>query len=316
MPKNAEKHECKKCNFICSKYSNYLIHLSTRKHNAETLEINMEITKEQKKQNIKCSICNTKYATKSGLWKHLKKCNKEIETKSEQESSNQEITQNTIILDSSMVLELIKQNQEFKTLLIEQQTKMLEQQNKLIELSSKPNNITNTNSNNKTFNLNVFLNETCKDAMNITDFIQNLNIQLQELENVGNNGYVTGISDIIVSRIKDLDVSKRPLHCTDVKRETMYIRDENEWNKDTTENSKLRKFIGQVARENLKKIPEWREQNPECQNMYNQKYEYCMKLMRHSLGDLDEKQEKMDDKIIKNIVKQVIIEKGEPTVPL
>jgi hypothetical protein len=107
-----------------------------------------------------------------------------------------------------LILEIVKQNQEFKTLLIEQQTKMLEQQNKLIELSSKPNNITNTNSNNnnKTFNLNVFLNETCKDAMNITDFIQNLNIQLQELENVGNNGYVTGISDIIVSRIKDLDV--------------------------------------------------------------------------------------------------------------
>jgi len=243
--------------------------------------------------NHKCENCGQNYKNRNGLWYHMKKCNKGLEN---------EPLQNTMILDSNMVLELIKQNQEFKSLI-------LEQQNKLMELSSKTNTINNTNSNNKTFNLNFFLNETCKDAMNISDFIQNLNIQLQELENVGNTGYVSGISDIIVSRIKDLDVSKRPLHCTDIKRETMYIRDDNEWNKDTIEKSKLRKFIGQVAKENFKKIPEWREQNPECQDMYNQKYEYCMQLMRNSLGDLDEKQEKMDDKIIKNIAKQVAIEK-------
>ena len=133
---------------------------------------------------------------------------------------------------------------------------------------------------------------------------------VKELESVGDNGYVTGISDIIVSRIKDLDVSKRPLHCTDVKRETMYIRDENEWNKDNDDKSKLRQFIGQVAKENMRKIPEWREQNPDCQNMFHEKYEYCMQLMRNSLGDLDEKQDKLDEKIIKNIAKQVAIDKN------
>lgn len=308
MEKVAQKCQnfiCSLCNIKCSKEYNWRKHLSTNKHRNRCLSNENQQTATNL-EHLTCNKCNKTYKDRTGLWRHLKNHHKE-------ENKIVEPLQNTPVLDSSMVLELIKQNQEFKTLLIEQQTKMLEQQNKLIELSSKPNNITNTNSNNnnKTFNLNVFLNETCKDAMNISDFIQNLNIQLQELENVGNNGYVTGISDIIVSRIKDLDVSKRPLHCTDVKRETMYIRDENEWNKDTTENSKLKCFIGKVAKENLKKIPEWREQNPECQNMYHQKYEYCMKLMRNSLGDLDEKQERMDDKIIKNIAKQVAIEKGE-----
>jgi hypothetical protein len=149
--------------------------------------------------------------------------------------------------------------------------------------------------------------------MNITDFIENLNIQLKELENVGNNGFVSGISDIIVNRIKGLEVNKRPLHCTDVKRETMYIRDENEWNKDNDEKTKLRHFISKVAKENMRKIPEWREKNPECMDMYHQKYEYCMQLMRNSLGDLDEKQDKMDDKIIKNIAKLVAVDKNTIT---
>jgi hypothetical protein len=299
---------CENCNFTSKWKSDLDRHYLTAKHKNR---MNFNGNKPKCKKVFKCKYCDKEYLATSGLWYHNKKCNKEIEQKYEEEIETPKIIaetpQNTIVLDSVMVLELIKQNQEFKTLI-------LEQQNKLMEFSSKTNttnNITNTNtnSNNKTFNLNFFLNETCKDAMNISDFIQNLNIQLQELENVGNTGYVSGISDIIVSRIKDLDVSKRPLHCTDIKRETMYIRDDNEWNKDTIEKSKLRKFIGQVAKENFKKIPEWREQNPECQDMYNQKYEYCMQLMRNSLGDLDEKQEKMDDKIIKNIAKQVAIEK-------
>jgi len=257
-----------------------------------------------------CSNCNKEYLASSGLWYHLKKCKTTL---------NQQVPkhepENTLKLDTATVLEIIKQNQEFKTLI-------LEQQNKIIELSTKPNtvnntsnsnNTNNTNNNTNTFNLQFFLNETCKDAMNITDFIQNLNIQIKELENVGNNGYVSGISEIILSRIKGLEVSKRPLHCTDVKRETMYIRDENEWNKDTEEKTKLKQMIGQVAKENMRKIPEWRQQNPECMDMHDKKYEYCMQIMRNSLGDLDEKQDKMDEKIIKNIAKQVSIDKNTIT---
>jgi hypothetical protein len=299
-----------------AKKSNYENHIATNKHKREIMEKYKKIMETQKMPLLKCSQCKNNYSTKSGLWKHIKKHHTEtehptiiIEQKTVHDIPKPDQTQ-TLVLDTATVLELIKQNQEFKSLI-------LEQQNKIIELSGKPNTVNNTtnsnNTNTNTFNLQFFLNETCKDAMNITDFIQNLNIQLKELENVGNNGYVTGISDIILSRIKGLEVSKRPLHCTDVKRETMYIRDENEWNKDTDEKSKLKKMIGQVAKENMRKIPEWREQNPECTDMYNKKYEYCMQLMRNSLGDLDEKQEKMDEKIIKNIAKTVVIDKNTIT---
>jgi hypothetical protein len=277
-----------------------------------------------------CSICNIKYSTKSGLWKHVKKHHNEQEPvlvtqhvevllpKQIQapEPPKQELS-NTLVLDTATVLQLIKQNDEFKTLIVEQNQEfkilLLEQQNKIIDLAGKPNTINNTVNSNNTFNLQVFLNETCKDAMNISEFIENLNIQLKELENVGNNGYVTGISDIILKRIKGLEVSKRPLHCTDMKRETMYIRDENEWNKDTEEKSKLKNFIEQVANQNIQKIPIWRQENPECQDMHHEKYEYCMKLFRNSLGDLDEKQDKLYDKVIKNIAKQVTVDKNTIT---
>jgi hypothetical protein len=254
-----------------------------------------------------CSICNQTYQSKSGLWKHMNKYHKEpIENEKEKEKGKDKEQTGTLVLDATTVLELIKQNQEFKSLI-------LDQQNKLIELASKPNTVNNTSNshnNNSTFNLQFFLNETCKDAMNLTDFVENLNIQLKEVENVGNNGFVTGISDIIVNRIKGLEVSKRPLHCTDVKRETMYIRDENEWNKDTDEKTRLRQFIGKVAKENMRKLPEWREENPECQNMHDEKYEYFLQLLRHSLGDLDERQVRMDEKIIKNIARQVAVDKN------
>jgi len=320
MPKQAQKYECKLCAFVCSKQSNYEIHLSTRKHKKETTEQenkNMEIEKEP---HLLCSVCNAKYLTKSGLWKHMKKNHNEQETELARLTLSEKQTQeqkNTLVLDTATVLQLIKQNDDFKTLILEQnnefKTLLLEQQNKIIDLAGKPNTINNTVNSNNTFNLQVFLNETCKDAMNIREFIENLNIQLKELENVGNNGYVTGISDIILKRIKGLDVSKRPLHCTDVKRETMYIRDENEWNKDTEEKSKLKNFIEQVANQNIQKIPEWRQENPECQDMHHEKYEYCMKLFRNSLGDLDEKQDKLYDKVIKNIAKQVIVDKNTIT---
>ena len=324
MPKQAQNYECKLCNFVCSKQSNYDIHLSTRKHKKEIMEKetkNMEI---EIKPSLICSICNIKYSTKSGLWKHVKKHHNAQEPALVPETLQVPPRQehyNTLVLDTATVLQLIKQNDDFKTLIVEQNQEfkslLLEQQNKLIDLAGKPNTnnntVNNTVNNNNTFNLQVFLNETCKDAMNIREFIENLNIQLKELENVGNNGYVTGISDIILKRIKGLEVSKRPLHCTDVKRETMYIRDENEWNKDNEEKSKLKNFIEQVANQNIQKIPEWRQENPECQDMHHEKYEYCMKLFRNSLGDLDEKQDKLYDKVIKNIAKQVTVDKNTIT---
>jgi hypothetical protein len=324
MPKQAQIYECKICNYVSSKKSNIDNHFATRKHKKEMMEQKKKIMEMENKPTILCSICNIKYLTKSGLWKHLQKHHNEQEPLSVPEPVQvplpvpvpapeppRQEQSNTIVLDQATLVDLIKQNSEFKELLLEQHNKIIELANKATTNNNTINN--NTVNSNNTFNLQVFLNETCKDAMNISEFIENLNIQFKELENVGNNGYVTGISDIILKRIKGLEVSKRPLHCTDVKRETMYIRDENEWNKDNEEKTKLKKFVEQVANQNYKKIPEWCQENPECRDMYHEKYEYCMQLMRNSLGDLDEKQEKLYDKVIKNIARQVTVDKNTIT---
>jgi hypothetical protein len=173
------------------------------------------------------------------------------------------------------------------------------------------NSITNntTNNNNQKFNLNFFLNTTCKDAINMSDFIQTIEVQMNELENIGHNGYVAGMTDIILSRIKDLDVSKRPVHCTDLKREIMYIKDQNEWNKDTAEKSYLRKAIAMVSKKNYGKTMEWRERNPECLEIGSPKYDFCFKMMRNVLGDFEDIQFKLDNKIIKNLAKEVMVDR-------
>jgi hypothetical protein len=251
-----------------------------------------------------CKNCSKAYNERSGLWRHSKKC-KPTEIVSEnrdiiaEEPTKMKLTEETVV-------ELLKQNNEFKTMLVEQQNKIAELSNRVIVTN---NNNTNNITNNQ-FNLNFFLNETCKDAMNITDFIENIEVQLKELENVGHSGYVTGITDIILSRLKQLDISKRPLHCTDLKREVLYIRDENEWNKENPDKSKIKNMITKVASKNYRKIPEWRTKNPECKELEHQQYEFCIKLMRNSLGDLGDDQIKLENKIIKNIAKEVIVDKN------
>jgi hypothetical protein len=194
---------------------------------------------------------------------------------------------------------------------------MMEQNKTIIEVAKNSNvnntinntNNSNNNNNNKTFNLQFFLNETCKNAMNMSDFIETIDVQMNELENIGHNGYVAGMTDIILSRIKDLDVSKRPVHCTDLKREIMYIKDHNEWNKDTAEKSYLRKAISMVSKKNCGKTMEWRERNPECLEIGSQKYDFCFKMMRNVLGDFEDIQIKMDNKIIKNLAKEVVVDR-------
>ena len=320
MPKNAEIFLCEPCDFKCCKKSNYTSHLLTLKHKKIVNDDKMITNDDEKmpknaEKNFHC-VCGKSYKHRQGLWKHTKTCNETID---EPVLAN-EITEypiNMVQMEPSHILEFIKQNQEFKNMMIEQNNKILEQQNKIMELSSQVsvihnNNTTNNNNNttNNQFNLNVFLNETCKDAMNIKDFIENLQIQMKELENVGKNGYVIGITDIILNRLNQIDITKRPLHCTDLKRETMYFRDDNEWNKDNEDKTKLKQVIGKVASKNYRKIPEWRKQNPECNIIEDTKYEFCIQLMRNSIGDLDEKQEKMNDKIVKNIAKNVFVNKN------
>jgi len=293
MQKNARIYECKICSFYSSNKRNYDVHLSTRKHREMTG--NDDNLANLAKMFV-CE-CGNSYKYRQGLFAHKKKC-KFIEGDFETAEP------------TSAIIDLIKQNSDFKELILEQ-TKTIQEQNKsLLELASKSsttnNNCINTNNNQK-FNLNFFLNTTCKDAMNMSEFLENLDINFQDIENIGKNGYVNGMTDMILSRIRDLDVTKRPLHCTDLKRETMYIKDNDEWSKDTPENSKLRQMITIVSKQNCGQISKWREQYPECLNGDHPKYGFCLDMMKNILGDVGNDLIRLDNKVIKNIAKQIVV---------
>ena len=220
---------------------------------------------------------------------------------------------------------LLKQNDEFKSLMLEQYTQLQETSKQNIELqrqlvdavknnTSSITNVTNhnhnTTNNNQKFNLNFFLNDTCKDAMNITDFLRNFDIHIDELEYIGNHGYVNGMTKMIMDRLKGMDITKRPIHCTDIKRETMYIKDKDEWSKDTDELSKLRKILGRITMNNYKAVPEWKTAHPECEEMDSRDYNFCYKMMRVILGDVEDEQVKLDNKIIKTLAKDLFVNKN------
>jgi hypothetical protein len=259
---------------------------------------------------IKCEKCNKIYNSRVGLWKHKKKCS--------QKPLENSLTI-TDITNPSIIMNLIKENQEFKSLLIEQQKMQLEQQkenkelmNKVIELSREPriiNNGTMTQNNNNKFNLQVFLNDTCKDAITLQQFIENIQISLEDLENVGRNGYLKGISDIFINELNTLDVTKRPIHCTDLKREVIYLKEEDTWNKDDKDNTKLKNAIRTVEDKNWNKIPEWQRENPAV--IHSDTPEYIMrdKIMRN-IADHDNV-EKMRNKIIKVLAKETHVDKCE-----
>ena len=240
--------------------------------------------------------CGKQFVTNSGLWKHTKKCNPLEEVKSPPKSDS------VAGLSSELIVELVKQNQEFKQLLVEQNAK-------LIELSSKPTYV-NSNNNNKTkFNLNFFLNEQCKDALNITDFVNSLKLTLADLENTGKHGFVNGISEIFIRGLKELDVYKRPIHCSDLKRETIYVKDQNVWEKENEEKIKLYKSIQQIASKNINQIPLWMVEHPKYSDYYSKQNDEYLKIVNESMGAGDDEENcRYYSKIVKNVSKEVVID--------
>ena len=217
----------------------------------------------------------------------------------ENSENNQNIEQN-IDKKDELINYLIKENQEFKNLILEIVKK---------DTITNNNNNINNNSHNKTFNLNFFLNETCKDAMNIMDFVDSLKLQLSDLENLGKLGYVDGISKIIVQNLKSLDETKRPVHCTDSKREVMYVKDDNKWEKENENKQKMRKVIKHVTHKNSKLLKEFKTKYPGCEksdSKYSDKYD---KLIIEAMGGKGDNDLEKEDKIIRNIAKVVIIDK-------
>jgi len=246
------------------------------------------------KNSFSCK-CGKIYKDNSGLWRHKQKCNYNEENIIEEE--NQIINTNEPT-DKELIMLLIKENSEFKNMMM-----------KVLENGTHNTTTTHTNSHNKSFNLQFFLNETCKDAMNIMDFVDSVRLQLSDLESVGKLGYVDGISNIIVKSLKALDVHKRPVHCTDSKREILYIKDDDKWEKDDEENKKIRKVIKKIATKNACLLPKFKEAHPDCSKSTSKFSDQYNKIIVESMGGSGDNDLEKEDKIIKNVAKQVIIDK-------
>jgi hypothetical protein len=279
---------CELCDYNTCKKSQFERHTLTMKHKMKHC-CQGSGPKVPLERSFGCD-CGKTYTDRTGLWKHKKKCNGSIDTKDQ------------------LIMEVLKQNHDFKELISEQN-------NKIMELANKPviiNNTTNNTTNNNKFNLNVFLNEKCKDAINIMDFVQSLQIELSELETIGKLGYVEGIGKIFIKGLQQLDVHKRPIHCSDFKREILYVKDQDAWEKDNDDKSKIKQAIKQIEHKNIKNIPEWINKYPDSKYADSPKNEQYMKIISNSMGgSTNEEDEKNFNKIIKKVASEVIIEKNE-----
>ena len=299
--KSQPEFYCKICDYQCSRKTDYEKHLITRKH-----EMKQNETKKSSKvvTPFMCLKCNKVMKSRTSYWRHTKTCcgeNKVI-----CETTTSEVEESSDTKDKDVIMLLLKQNQEFKELIVSQN-------NQIVELSkngSTNNSYNHTNSHNKTFNLSFFLNETCKDAMNITDFVNSLKLSLNDLESVGELGYAEGISRMFVKGLNDLEVTKRPIHCSDLKRETLHIKDKDVWEKDTTNQDKLKKAIKDLSNKNIMLFDDWQRENPGYDQYDNKKNDIYLRMMVQAMGPADEVAEKRDfGKIIRSIAKNTIIDK-------
>ena len=302
--KNSEEYSkefsCKCCDYICYKKQHYNQHLLTNKHkNNEINSVENKIVK-----NIFDCDCGKKYKDRTGLWKHKRTCN--LVKKLDLAAAN---NNNDIAFLTNLVLEVVKNNSELQKQNQELQIQMLE-----VIKNGTNNTTTNSNNNitNKTFNLQFFLNEECKDALNISEFVSSIKMDLDDLEKTGLLGYVEGISNIINKNLNDLDETRRPIHCSDVKREVLYIKNDDQWIKENGTNKPvLTKAIKQVAHENIRQISEWRKKHPDCTDPDSKKNDLYLNIVSNAMsGSTSEEQVKNYEKIISNVAKEVTIDKA------
>ena len=321
--KVAPKFCCNLCYYTTSKKSNYAKHLLTSKHQNVNNATGMLIESCSKLVSNKINICfcGKEYKHLASLCRHKKICN-----------HNQYETTDVSChpKNADFIVELLKQNNEFKSLLSEQNKFMVEQNKYMVEQMTDQNkhmaeqnkhmiklmetgigNTTNShNTTNNKFNLNFFLNEQCKDAMNITEFVNSLQLQLSDLEKVGELGYAQGISNIFINGLKQLDIFKRPIHCSDVKRETMYIKDKDAWEKENQEREKMMWAIKNIAHKNIKQIPEWQQENPEYKDSESETNGKFLKIVSESMGGYTDQEDSANyNKIIRNVAKEVSIDR-------
>jgi len=301
IQKNPSKFICTCCEYKTDSKKDYSIHLQTMKHKKNIKKIHLECKNPNSPNNPLECVCGRLYKYRQGLYKHKKICkNKFVQELMKTSTSSQNVAKIT-----KMFKEQLKENEELKKMFVEQNKKLIE----LINVNEKGKNIimntNNTNNTTNNFNLHIFLNEKCKDALNITDFLDSLKLQLTDLELVGKLGYTEGISKIFIRGLKELDIFKRPIHCSDVKRETMYVKDKDAWEKENEHNEKIKSAINFIANKNVEQIPIWITENPESSDYESKKHDEYIKILGESMGNND----KESQKIIKNISKEMIIEK-------
>ena len=328
--KNIKKHRCDKCDFECCKLGDWNRHIITSKHingNNVATENTSTITQ------YNCDECGKIYNDRSGLWRHKKKCNiidKEMNKLTKDDDNDEILNNSNLILEllkeklvfkemilekplpadtnDSLIIELLKQNQDFKNLMIEQNKYMMEQSKQMMELAKNAGN-NNNNTTNK-FNMQIFLNETCKDAMNITEFVNSLVLTFKDLEDLGRYGYTQGITNIFTRGLQATEISKRPIHCSDMKRLIIYINDTNGWEKDNSSQEKVVQLIRKIAGKNLRQATEWMRINHSMihgPDSYEQRQ--YLKMISQWFGGTDEENVKIYNKIIRNIAPQCYIDK-------
>ena len=300
---------CKSCDFKCCNKYNWNRHLTTRKHIRATTS---NIKEEKELSDYLCDKCNKTYESRNGLWRHKKICTILID--------NKKIDNSEIKILTGLVIDVVNQNKELfnynKELTLQNQTLT----DKIVDIckisitnnSNSNNNIisnSHINSHNKTFNLQFFLNETCKDAMNISEFVDSIKLELSDLMELGEIGYVEGMSKIIVKNLNDLNETKRPIHCTDKKREIFYIKDEDKWEKEDEDKKKLRKIIFRISNKNIKLLQTYKELHPGCNFSESKFADQYSKLVIEAVGGAGNNDTEKENKIIRNISKKVTIKK-------
>ena len=317
------KFYCNLCDYKCSNKKHFIQHTNTQKHifangNGVSKNGNGVSSINQCVSNDNAKIvetskyickCGKHYENRSGLWKHTKSCNV---TNTIDDSTENITIQNLQDNPMEIIMNLLKQNQEFKDLIIDQNKQNFELQKHLVSSNQiiNNNNFTN-NSHNKTFNLQFFLNETCKDAMNLSDFIDSVKIQLTDLESVGKLGFVDGISNIIIKNLEALDIEKRPIHCCDSKRETMYIKDQDKWEKEDHELKRMKELVRIIRDKNISMVNTWRDLYPECVKSDSKKTTQFNQIYMEAFGGEKGTKKEKEEKIISKIAKSVIIDKYE-----
>ena len=320
--KSPLKFECDVCDYYTSNKKDYTKHITTTKH----LKMTTMVTCGDNISPPLVCTCGNTYKYRQGLSRHKKTCvdiNNIIDTTPPPKQETQPSHSSTEDMQMTLILELVKQNQDFENLLIQQSQQMMEQNSQMMEqnktiidvaktsqVSNSHNTLSHNNNNNKTFNLQFFLNETCKDAMNMKDFIKSLEMTLPELENMGELGFAEGMSRLFVDRLNKLDITKRPIHCSDVKREIIHIKDDNKWERDNANLDRLRKIIKQLTLKNILKVDDWKKANQGCTEYNNRKTDKYLRINMEAIGPVDDAEVKRDfGKIIRRVAESTAIDK-------